>query len=115
MSEIQRNLPYSEEQWFQLLRRAAEETTVTAVAGRLGYGRAAISQVLNGIYLGKPDKIARRVMEVLDRWPCPYLNTDIAADDCREVHSGPTPSHDPARLAQRRVCRTCQHNQGGKQ
>lgn len=114
-----RVLPYGDERWFHLLQDAVKESSVTAVANRLSagyaktYSRPAISQIMNGIYKGKPDAIAARVMEVLDRWPCPYLNTDISAEDCRAVHTGETPSHDPARLSHRRVCRTCQHK-GGK-
>lgn len=109
-----RPLPYADARWFQLLKAAieAEGSNITIVARKLGYGRPAISQVVNGIYAGKPDKIAAKVMELMDRWGCPYLNTEIVAEDCRAVHSGPTPSHDPARLAQRRVCRTCKHNGG---
>lgn len=113
--------PYEQERWFQLLSQAVAESTVTSVAKRLSagyakpYSRPAISQIMNGIYIGKPDRIAARVLEVMDRWNCPYLNSDISAEDCRAVHSGATPSHDPARLAHRRVCRTCTHNnQGGK-
>lgn len=115
-------LAYREERWFKLLSQAVAESTVTNVAKRLSagysrtYSRPAISQIMNGIYRGKPDHIATRVIAVLDRWNCPYLNSDISAEDCRAVHSGETPSHDPARLAHRRVCRTCTHNhpQGGK-
>lgn len=112
---------YEQERWYKLLSQAVAESTVTAVAKRLSawggrpYARSTISQIMNGIYIGKPDRIAARVLEVMDRWPCPYLNSDISAEDCRAVHSGVTPSHDPARLAHRRVCRTCTHNypQGG--
>jgi len=112
----QRPIPYAGERWYQLLQRAVAESSVTAVATRLSagyarqYGRPAISQVLNGIYAAKTDKIAARILEVLDRWECPYLQSEIVAEDCRAVHSSPTPSHDPARLAQRQVCRTCKHN-----
>lgn len=111
---IERNLPYKDERWFQLLQQAVHETSVTAVAKKLGYCRPAISQIMNGIYIGKPDKIAACVLALYDRWPCPYLNTDISAEDCRDVHTGETPSHDPARLSHRRVCRTCNHKQGVK-
>lgn len=110
---------YTQERWFELLRQAVEESSVTAVAGRLSegyertYSRPAISQILHGIYRGKPDRIAARVLEVMDRWPCPYLNAEISAEECRAVHSGPTPSHDPARLAHRRTCRTCSHKGDG--
>lgn len=117
--DLRRSLPYKDERWFALLQQAVNETSVTAVAARLSagydrpYRRTTISQIMNGIYIGKPDRIAARVMAVLDRWPCPYLNTEISAEDCRAVHSGETPSHDPARLSHRRVCRNCNRKEGG--
>ena len=116
----ERNLGYKDERWFKLLLQAVDETSVTTVAARLSagydrpYSRAAISQIIHGLYIARPDKIAERVMKLFDRWPCPYLNTDISGEDCRDTRSGPTPSHNPAALAHRRMCKTCQHK-GGKQ
>lgn len=116
---IARNLTYKNERWFLLLQAAVKESSVTAVAARLSagysrtYSRTAVSLVIAEKYPAKTDKIAARVIELFDRWQCPYLNTDITGEDCRAIHSGPTPSHDPARLSHRRVCRTCTHN-GGK-
>lgn len=109
----QRDDSYRGERWFQLLEQAVAASGKSAVAKRLSegyaktYSRPAISQIMNGIYRGKPDRIAARVLEVMDRWTCPYLNADISVEECRAVHTGETPSHDPARLAHRRVCRTC--------
>ena len=119
MSAVE-NLPYKDERWFQLLQQSVKDCGVTGTAKRLSagfdrpYSRPTISQIMHGIYMGKPDKIAERVMAVLDKWPCPYMNTDITGEDCRAVHSGETPSHDPARLAHRRMCRTCNRKEGGK-
>ena len=104
---------YTEERWFALLKQAVAKSSVTAVARRLSegferpYSRPAISQILHGNYIGKPDRIAARVLEVMDCWPCPYLNSEISAEKCRAVHAGPAPSHDPVRLAHRRACRAC--------
>lgn len=95
--------------WFAQLKQAVSESNIAAVAARMGYSRTAISLVMNGKYLGKTDKIAARVAAAMNRWPCPYLGCDISADDCAAVHACPTPSHDPARLAHRRMCRTCIH------
>jgi hypothetical protein len=107
----ERTLPYMQERWFKLLQEAIAQSSITAVAAKLGYGRSRISQVMNGLMLNaKPDKIAARVLDVLDRWECPYLNTEIVAAECRSIHAGDTPSHNPALLAHRRVCRTCAHN-----
>ena len=117
---VKRQLPYQDERWFQLLQQAVKDSGVQGAANRLSagfaktYSRPTISQIIHGIYLGKPDRIAERVMAVLDKWPCPYMNTEITGEECRAVHSGPTPSHDPAKLAHRRMCRTCIHKEGGK-
>lgn len=105
--------PFAGEPWYQILMREIELSSITKVAERLGYTRARVSQVVNGLTAAKPTKLAERVMKLLDRWECPYLNTEIAADECRVTHSCPTPYHDPARLAQRRVCRSCTHNSNG--
>lgn len=106
-----REITYANERWYQLLVAAckAKGSSVTAVAAKLGYGRPRISQVLNGIAIAKPDEVAKAVIKLYDRWECPYLNTEITGEDCHTVHSGPTPSHDPARLSHRRVCRGCTH------
>lgn len=105
---------YTQERWFRLLREAADSTSITGVALRIGMSRAAVSLVLSGKYPADPVRLAGRVMAVLDRWPCPYLGADISADDCRAVHACATPSHDPARLAHRRVCRSCIHKTQGE-
>lgn len=115
MRHPDRVIPYADERWYQLLHQACEESSITAVAARLGYKRARISQVINGIVVGnaKPDNVAARVIDILDARHCPYLNTAISPEDCRAMHAGETPSHNPAHLAHRRMCRTCQHK-GGK-
>jgi hypothetical protein len=111
-----RDIPYANEHWYLVLADAIKASSVQAVADRLGYGRARISQVKNGLMLNvDPKPVADKVLALLDRWHCPYLNTDIVGHECREVHTGPTPSHDPAKLAQRRICRTCKHNTKGDQ
>lgn len=103
--------PYMQERWFKCLKGAVSGSSITDVAAKLGYGRPRISQVINGLMVGaKTDKVAKRVLEVFDRWQCPYLNAEIVAEECRSIHAGDTPSHDPAKLAQRRFCRTCEHN-----
>jgi hypothetical protein len=107
--------PYMQERWYKLLVEATQEkgSSITAVAAKLGYGRAAISQVINGISIAKPDRIAAAVLTLYDRWNCPYLNAEIVAEECREIHAGATPSHNPALLAHRRSCRACARNTTG--
>lgn len=111
MSE--RVIPYANERWYLLLDAAVKESGVTSVAARIGYQRSRISQVIHGLSLAKPDKVAARVLELFDRWPCPYLNAEIVAEECRSIYGGETPSHNPALLAHRRSCRACTHNTQG--
>lgn len=65
-------ISYQEEHWFKLLQKAVTDSSVTAVSKVLSegfkqpYSRQAISHIMNGIYRAKPDRIAMRVLEVLD-------------------------------------------------
>lgn len=109
-------MSYLEERWFKLLAGAVKATSKQAVGDRIGKSRTAISLVMSGKYPANTKRIAAKVLAVLDCWHCPYLGADINAGDCLSIYSGPTPSHDPARLAHRRVCRTCihKHKVGGE-
>lgn len=108
-------MSYKNERWFKvLLDSVATYGSKKAVSERLGISRSQVSSVINGPYKADTKHIAAKVMAILDRWHCPYLGADITAEECFSIHSGPTPSHDPARLAHRRMCRTCQHNQSNQ-
>lgn len=91
----------------------AEYRTYTAVAALLGYDRATVSTVHRGCYPGDAANVLAAVLARFDRIECPYWQRSIAQDECRAVWEGATPSHDPAALAHRRVCRTCAHRTGG--
>ncbi|OGB74886.1 MAG: hypothetical protein A2496_23840 [Burkholderiales bacterium RIFOXYC12_FULL_60_6] len=114
-----RDVSYRGERWFKLLEQAVGESGKSNVAKRLSngfeksYGRSAISQIMHGIYRGKPTLIAERVMLVLDRRSCPYLGTQVEAAYCHETNTGPTPTWDPSALAQRRMCQKCEHKPEG--
>lgn len=101
---------YMTERWFSLLADAVARNPngKAGVATLLGPGcsRPTVSRVLAGTY-PNPQIITKRVLEVFDRYPCPYLGIDIEAELCREVNSGPVPVWDPAAMDQRRRCQTC--------
>lgn len=103
---------YTKERWFALLAAAvaSNPTGKAGVAILLGPGcsRPTVSRVLAGTY-PNPKIIAQRVLEVFDRYLCPYLGVDIEAKVCREVNSGPEPVWDPAAMDQRDRCQTCPH------
>lgn len=108
---------YMNERWFSLLADAVARNPNgrAGVSVRLGagFGRSMISLVLAGKYKSPVGKLSKRVLEVFDRYPCPYLGTDIAAEVCREVNSGPEPVWDPAAMDQRDRCQTCRHKPKG--
>lgn len=114
-----RDVSYRGERWFKLLEQAVNESNKTTVAKRLSngyektYERTTISQIMHGIYRGKPTAIAERVMRVLDRHNCPYLGAQVEAGYCHETNTGPTPTWDPSALAQRRMCQKCEHKPQG--
>jgi len=113
----QRHAEYMQERWFAILCAAVEADPRgrQGVAERLGQGcgRAALSLVINGNYPARPDNIARRVLEIFDRYHCPYLGVDVQASFCLETNAAPVPTWDPAALDLRRRCQTCEHRPGG--
>jgi len=100
-------MSYMNEAWFVLLASAVTNSSREQIAQKLGVSRTAISLVMSGKYPANTQKISVKVLALLDGWHCPYLGADISAKDCNTVHASPTPSHDPAQLAHRRVCRNC--------
>lgn len=108
--------PYMDERWFAILMTAvaADKRGRQGVSERLGKGcgRAALSLVISGQYPARPDNIARRVLEVFDRYRCPYLGVEVQAAFCVETNAAPVPTWDPAALDLRRRCQTCEHRPG---
>jgi len=108
-------MSYQQERWFELLAEAVAKSNKNMVAQQIGMSRTAISLVMSGKYTASTKRVAIKVLAALDRWACPYLGADITSDACNAVHAGATPSHDPAQLAHRRMCRSCQHNTSRKE
>ncbi|MBL8499581.1 MAG: helix-turn-helix domain-containing protein [Nitrosomonas sp.] len=112
-------MSYQNEPWFKVLQETVETHNkqswngkggIKKVAEQLGVSRSTVSLILSGQYIASHEHVAKKVLDVLTRVHCPYLNAEITAQECVSVHSGETPSHDPMRLAHRRMCRTCSHN-----
>ena len=98
-------------EWFTLLAEECARTSTGKVAERLGYSRTAISLILNGKYLGKPDKIAKAVIRVLQASvACPFTGADVEKAVCREKSASRAPTHNPQAMAQWSACQRCQNN-----
>lgn len=112
-------MSYQNEHWFKVLLSAVDSYNCQSwngkggkkkVADMLSLSRSTISLILSGKYIASHEHVAKKVLNVLTRVHCPYLNAEITAQECLDIRSGETPSHDPMRLAHRRMCRTCSHN-----
>ena len=107
---------YMQARWYQVLVEAVEADPRgrAGVAERLGKrcGRSALSLVLSGEYPAEPGAVAKRVLEVYDRQPCPYFGALVKVEFCQSASGGPVPIWDPAALELRRCCQTCEHRTG---
>lgn len=101
--------------WLNLLRDAAETTSIQAVAdeltklGNKPIGRTAISLVLAGKYPAKTDRIETLVLTRYGRVQCPYLNEEISFADCRNHHNREAPTSSPYAMRHWRACQECPH------
>lgn len=104
---------YMSERWFVELAKAvaANPRGIQGVADRLGRGcgRSTLSLILSGVYPAQPRKVARRVLEVYDVYPCPHFGVPVQASFCVDTNRGPLPTWDPYTLELRRTCQTCPH------
>lgn len=114
--------PYMGERWFALLAQAVQDdprgkagvVLRLQAAGAAKISRAQLSLVLNGRYPASTQRLAAKVLALLDRHPCPYLGSEVGIDHCREINAGPAPTWDPAALDNRRICQGCAHKPQGE-
>lgn len=104
----------SEPRWLSLLRAEAERTSMRAVAGRLGYSAATVSLVLAGKYPGKPDRIAKAALALLDVVECPHARQTMTQAECRSIALGSAPTHHPMKLGHWRACQRCPNRPKGE-
>ncbi len=106
-----------EPRWLQLIREAADKTSIKAVAERLEYSRTAISLVLSGKYPGRLDKIEKKAIEVLEPpvvVACPHLGQEIPVAQCKEYSLRRVPTHNPQKMTHWRACQGCQNRCKGE-
>jgi len=97
--------------WIELLRSEVATSSMTAVAGRLGVSRTAVSLCLAGKYGAKTDRIAAKVLAILgDSVDCPAMGQVIAKAKCSDFCARKAPTHNPVAMQHWRTCQHCQHN-----
>ena len=103
--------------WIDALRAACDASTQAAVAQRLGYSAAVVSQVLNGRYAGDVGRVETAVRGLLMRETLdgPVLGK-IRRDECLRNQRAPFSANgDPVRRVLRATCPKCPNNhQGGR-
>lgn len=100
--------------WLAVLKQEAAASSIASVASKLGYHRSAISQIINGCGhygSGKANtrRIEEKVLRVFCQRPCPHLQSEISANECRDFALRRAPTHNPMQLAHWRACQGCAH------
>jgi len=91
------------------LQRAVAESSVTAVANKLGIPRCTVSLVNGEKYPANPENILRRFDEVWNGIDCPHLARQLTRAECDAFSDRPRPNQ-PLGLQHWRACQACQHN-----
>lgn len=99
--------------WIDALRAACDAAgSQAAVAPKLGYSAAVVSQVLKGTYAGDVRRVEAAVRGLLMRetLDCPVLG-DIRRDECLRNQRAPFSANgDPVRRVLRATCPKCPNN-----
>ncbi len=96
--------------WYSMLKRAVNDSSITIVAEKLGVSRTQVSLVLGGKYPSRTEKFGAKVVQVYGQVVCPHLVARITMQKCREYHSAPIPTCSPRALRHWKACQACIHN-----
>lgn len=106
--QLSPHIPSAIPEWRALLDRAVAASSIQAVADRLDVSRTTLSLVFGNKYPARTDKIAARVMAVLGREHCPYLDVEITRAQCREFCTRRAPTSSPREMRHWRACQGCE-------
>lgn len=101
------NKDYMQEEWFAILKKELEDSTVSAVAKKIGYSSTSISLIMHGKYNGKADRVAKKVLETFTKVGCPYLGQEVDMPTCIEIALSPAPTHNPLKMQHWKACLKC--------
>lgn len=101
--------------WRAILDREVAETSITVVAGKLGYARTSISLLYHGKYPGTGNKIKAKLVEIFaGQITCPHLRENITPERCEALRTAPMPTNTPAELKHWTACQSCPLNNDRK-
>jgi hypothetical protein len=111
--------PYMDTAWFAGLVDEVRRSSKTAVARKLGFDRASISQICNGCGPYGSGKASPRNIElayrrVYEQMTCPHTKAQVGIDHCRSTALRAAPTHNPLQMQQWQACQRCQYKPDGE-
>lgn len=104
MSSTNEELEY----WKQLvLNRKEQLGSLQKVANELGYSRTGLSLALRDKYVGSTVRLVKKVLAVLGKIECPYLQHEISSLDCQKHKERDAPTQNPVEMRHWRACQLC--------
>lgn len=79
------------------------------IARRIRYARPSLSLALSGNYTGSTDTIGAAYVAYRKQVLCPYVQSTVSRQYCRDHALGAAPTHNPASLRHWRACQNCAH------
>ena len=96
------------EYWKQLVEQRKEPLgSLQKVADELGYSRTSLSLALRDKYIGSTERLIKKVLAVLGKIECPYLQHEISSIDCQKYKERDAPTQNPVEMRHWRACQSC--------
>lgn len=93
------------------LKQTVAESSITAVAKKIGVSRTAISLIVADKYGADVKKVLAKFEVAYGGVTCPHLNADITREQCRDYATKARPSN-PLGLVHWKACQNCPHKGG---
>lgn len=94
--------------WKQLVMQRKEQLgSLQKVADELGYSRTSLSLALSDKYVGSTARLIKKVIAVLSKVECPYLQRDITPNDCKNFKDRDAPTQNPVEMRHWKSCQCC--------
>lgn len=106
-------MTHTEPHWLEVLRQACKAHTQVAIAERIGYSAAVVSQVLKGAYKGDLRAVQQKVEGALMGLTvdCPVIG-DLPRNRCLEYQRQSFAATNHMRVQFSRACPTCPNRRG---
>lgn len=96
------------------LKRMTEQSSIAAVAEKIGVSRTTLSLVVNGKYPAGLDKVLERFDRTYLDVNCPFAGRELTRADCNARSTAPRPFGGAAKTAWWEACQVCEHKMTSK-